>query len=403
MTVRFRPSCLFAGDASVADIAEIQAGEADDGCFVIPIMPWGRAITGEAGGPGEVVEASVSNLTARSLGLGADLFADIGPRGWRLHSRSTGRLMSAQRQARDVIARDLDACEQVWSNQAPGFGIRELTVEICGPMTLARNVELSNGESLLTDAGALRDLCQALQVGLQDHLAELRRRFNPEGFRVVVSEPAAADVATGAVRNAATDGYYPAVGAEELAGYWRELTSLGAEADHAASAVDVLFGFGIGRWTDIPLTALQTAGFIGLVLPMLSLQTNKQLDHAASLIDSGLQLELGALPDNARGAKRDEFTGQYVALDERVYATKVARLWDLIGFSREELLDKVRLTSAETMDTLSPQALRNHKQPKQLESSLATQPTTQSAQWLPTMMRGGARTADLLNRAVGDL
>ena len=75
---------------------------------------------------------AVANLTGRTLGLVADLGADLQPAGWRL----TDAAGIDQRRARSLLAQDLDTVEE----QAQGV-TGPFKVQVAGPWTLAATVE----------------------------------------------------------------------------------------------------------------------------------------------------------------------------------------------------------------------------------------------------------------------
>ena len=111
---------------------------------------------------------AVANLTGRTLGLVADLGADLQPAGWRL----TDAAGIDQRRARSLLAQDLDTVEE----QAQGV-TGPLKVQVAGPWTLAATVEKPRGDRVLADHGARHELAQALAAALAEHLADLGRRF----------------------------------------------------------------------------------------------------------------------------------------------------------------------------------------------------------------------------------
>jgi hypothetical protein len=97
-----------------------------------------------------------ADLIGRAAGLLVDLPVDLQPSGWRLVDRPGVDL----RRARDLLARDLDALEEV----AEGYA-GPLKVQVAGPWTLAATVERPRGDRVLADHGARRELAQALAEG----------------------------------------------------------------------------------------------------------------------------------------------------------------------------------------------------------------------------------------------
>ena len=120
--------------------------------------------------------------TGRTAALLTDLPVDLQPTGWRLVARQ-GR---DARRARDLLSRDLDALEEATQGQVPAT----LKVQAAGPWTLAATLELTRGERVLADHGAVDDLAASLAEGLRRHVADVATRL--PGVRVVLQldEPA---------------------------------------------------------------------------------------------------------------------------------------------------------------------------------------------------------------------
>jgi methionine synthase II (cobalamin-independent) len=89
------------------------------------------------------------------------------------------------RRAKDLLARDLDAFEQLAHAAPPAV----LKVQATGPWTLATLVELHRGDKVLADHGAVVDLAQSLAQGLADHLADLQGRFPSTTLVLQLDEP----------------------------------------------------------------------------------------------------------------------------------------------------------------------------------------------------------------------
>src|SRR5699024_2065017 len=128
-----------------------------------------------------------SDLIGRTAGLLEAVTVDRGPRGWRLTNRS----QLATRAMWDRMERDLDILEELWSD-----GVDTLKVQVVGRWTIAASLELANGYRAITGYGALRELSSALHVGIDGHLADVKKRF---GSKIIVQldEPLYADVLAG--------------------------------------------------------------------------------------------------------------------------------------------------------------------------------------------------------------
>lgn len=120
------------------------------------------------------------DLTGRGTALLADLHADLQPSGWRITARPS---RDGQR-AHDFLSRDLDALEET------GARPPVLKVQCVGPWTLAATIELSRGDRLLADPGAVEDLAQSLAEGLRLHLDDLGRRLPGTTLLLQLDEPA---------------------------------------------------------------------------------------------------------------------------------------------------------------------------------------------------------------------
>jgi methionine synthase II (cobalamin-independent) len=104
---------------------------------------------------------------------------DLQPSGWRI----TARPSRDGRRARDLLSRDLDALEQTEARPAV------LKLQAAGPWTLAATLELSRGDRILADHGAVADLTASLAQGLAEHLADVRRRLPGTTLLLQLDEP----------------------------------------------------------------------------------------------------------------------------------------------------------------------------------------------------------------------
>ena len=114
----------------------------------------------------------------RAGALLVDIAIDTAPRGYRIVARP-GRWPAG---LRACSPRTWTRLKKHGSWRAPG-GDRVVKVQAPGPITLAAQLELSNGHRALTDSGAVRDLAASLAEGVSVHRAELARRL---GATVVV-------------------------------------------------------------------------------------------------------------------------------------------------------------------------------------------------------------------------
>jgi len=122
-----------------------------------------------------------ADLAGRGAALLADLFVDLQPSGWRVVPRPS----RDGRRARDLLARDVDALEEAAHAAPPEV----LKVQATGPWTLAALLELTRGDRVLSDHGAVADLAASLAEGLRAHLADLARRFPGTRLVLQLDEP----------------------------------------------------------------------------------------------------------------------------------------------------------------------------------------------------------------------
>lgn len=253
-----------------------------------------------------------AGMVGRTLGLVAELDADLQPAGWRLTGTS-GAPAVDQRRARSLLAQDLDAVEEQAARHAGPF-----KVQLAGPWTLAAIVERPRGDKLVADHGARRDLAQALAVAVTDHVADVRRRL-PAADRIVVQldEPALPAVLAGSVPTAS--------------GFGRHRTVHPPEASEALGWVlDAIADAGGEPWvhccaSEAPLALLRGAGAKGLAVD-LSLVGAEGHDALAEAIEAGESVALGVVPT---AAPKD--VPSVTSLVERV------RRWlDMLGLDPEE-------------------------------------------------------------------
>lgn len=132
-----------------------------------------------------------ADLAGRGAALLADLHVDLQPSGWRMVPRPS----RDGRRARDLLARDLDALEEVAHGAPPAV----LKVQATGPWTLATVLELHRGDRVLADHGAVADLAASLAEGLRLHVADLQRRLPGTTVVLQVDEPSLPAVLTAQV------------------------------------------------------------------------------------------------------------------------------------------------------------------------------------------------------------
>jgi methionine synthase II (cobalamin-independent) len=160
-----------------AEAAAVVVGELGEppGLPALPELP-GR-------GPG-------ADMVGRAAALLADLPVDREPSGWRLAARPG---LDARRAA-SYLSHDLDAFEEALQDRTG-----PVKVAVAGPWTLAAALQLPRGEPVLSDAGAVRDLVQALAEGARAHVADVRRRLPGSEVVLQLDEPTLPAVLAGRV------------------------------------------------------------------------------------------------------------------------------------------------------------------------------------------------------------
>jgi methionine synthase II (cobalamin-independent) len=114
-----------------------------------------------------------ADLIGRAGALLVDIAIDTVPRGYRIAARPG----AVTRRAASLLGEDVDAFEEAWEKTGGARPGRAVKVQAPGPITLAAELELSNGHRAITDLGALRDLAASLAEGMALHRAEVARRL----------------------------------------------------------------------------------------------------------------------------------------------------------------------------------------------------------------------------------
>ncbi|MDX2972567.1 methionine synthase vitamin-B12 independent [Kribbella solani] len=230
------------------------------------------------------------DMLSRSVAVLTELAADLQPVGWRLTGGGDARASLDQRRARALLKEDLDVLEEYCDGyEGP------LKVQVTGPWTLAATVERPRGDKVLADHGARRDLAQALAAGVEEHLAEVRKRVPGAEVLLQVDEPALPAVLAGAVPTASGWSKHRSVdgpGAVELLSL---LTSAAPTVVHCCAARP-------------PIEVFTKAGAGGVAVDV-SLLNNAAWDQIAVAVEAGttvyagLVATTGAVPDKEQAAR----------------------------------------------------------------------------------------------------
>ena len=273
-------------------------------------------VVGELSDLPHLVELPARGLGADMIGragaLLVDLHFDISTRGYRL-----GPASAVSRRSLRLLREDLDALEEAW--ETAGFRDRgkSVKVQVCGPLTLAAEVELGNGHRVLADHGAVRDLTESLAEGVRQHIAEVGRRLGAEVV-LQLDEPSLPAVLAGTLTGVTGVDRVRAVPDPEAL---ELLNTVAAGALVHSCAAD----------TPLDLLRRSRADSVGVDL---SLIRTADLDRLGELLDAGKTLALGLVPA-VDPASRPSW---------RDLAAPAVKLVDRLGFPRATLGAQVVVT-----------------------------------------------------------
>ncbi|MDQ0735549.1 hypothetical protein [Arthrobacter agilis] len=270
-----------------------------------------RAVRGELGGanlpflPSLPARGPGSDAVGRTLGVLDELPFDLQPHGWRLVQRP-GR---DQRRAESALSSDINALGDIaGAEEVPA---PRLKLHLRGPLSLAAGVHLHNGERVLIDHGARRELYASLASGAADLVRRVSAVARGAELLLQLDEPDAEEILTGRVPTASGYRTLRAVDRREATEAW-DLVTGSALAAGAARTVLVPGG------GDVALDAARssTASALSLDLPRIS---DRRWEALAEDIEAGRLLELAILDPRA-------------ALPQvRVLAESVLAAWRRVG------------------------------------------------------------------------
>jgi len=293
------------------EAAKIATGAFEDFPF-LPELP--------ARGPG-------ADMIGRTAGLLVEVYARVEPSGWRIGDRP-GR---DTKRAWAWLGEDLDAFEEFTQGyEGP------LKVQAVGPWTLAASLELRNGEAVLSDPGACRDLAGSLAEGLRIHLDEVQRRVPGAQIVLQLDEPSLIGVLRGHVRSASGYRTYRAVDRQLVESALREVVRV-----HVDSPVVVH-----SCAPDVPFALLRRAGAAGVSFDF-SLLTERDDDVIGEAVEAGTRLFAGVVPgtDSALSDPAGSVMG-------------VRTLWRRLGLRPGLLAEAVTITPACGLAGASPEYAR---------------------------------------------
>ena len=254
-----------------------------------------------------------ADMVGRTVGLLVDIFAEVVPSGWRV-TRRPGR---DTRRAKDFMEWDLDAATEQYA------GAEWVKIQVCGPWTLASQVEVASGNRALVDDGAVDDMAASLTQGLLEHLAELGRRLPGTSFAVQIDEPALPLVIAGALSTPSGFGTVRAVDRSRVGQVLQSVTD--ALSDHPLIAHCC--------HPNAPLRLLRASGFPALSVDFTAIGTSAaKLDPIGELVEAGTVLLAGVVPGLEPVGRRKEL---------KDWAAPVLGTFDRLGFPRETLSARV--------------------------------------------------------------
>ena len=254
-----------------------------------------------------------ADAVGRSVGLLVDIFGEVVPSGWRV-TRRPGR---DTRRANDYLEWDLDAATEHYA------GADWVKVQVCGPWTIAAELELASGNRALTDSGAVDDIAASLTQGLLDHLAILRGRLPGTDFVVQVDEPVLPQVISGLLSTPSGFGTVRAT----------DTGRVGAVLQRVTDALGDVPMIAYCNHPSAPLRLLQASGFEALAIDFTELgRTAARLDPIGEFLEAGIVLLAGLVAEQQPTGRAPEL---------RRWAAPVLDVFDRLGFPRETLSARV--------------------------------------------------------------
>jgi hypothetical protein len=246
-----------------------------------------RAVRGELGGanlpflPSLPARGPGSDALGRTLGILVELPFDLQPHGWRLVQRP-GR---DQRRAESALSSDINALGDVaGAEERPAS---HLKLHLRGPLSLAAGVHLHNGERVLIDHGARREVYASLAAGAADLVRRVSAVARGAGVLLQFDEPEAGAILTGRVPTASGYRTLRAIDRREATEAW-DLVTASAAAAGAAGTILVPGG------GDVALDAARSSTATGLSLDLPGV-SDRHWEALAEDIEAGRPLELAIL------------------------------------------------------------------------------------------------------------
>jgi methionine synthase II (cobalamin-independent) len=272
-----------------------------------------------------------ADIVGRAGALLIDVAIDTVPRGYRVAARPG----AVTRRAASLLDEDIDALEEAWEIAGLRGSGRPVKVQAPGPITLAAELELSNGHRAITDLGAVRDIAASLAEGVAAHRASVSRRLDAPVV-VQFDEPSLPAAVAG--RLTGVTALSPVAPIDEtLATAMLDICAAAAGAEvsvHSCGAA-------------VPWKALQQSS-ISAVSVDAGMVDVADLDAIAEFVESGRVVVLGVVASSTPTRRP--------AVEE--IAAAVVAITDRLGFSRSALRDRIGVTPACGLAAATPQWAR---------------------------------------------
>lgn len=265
-----------------------------------------------------------ADMVGRTVGLLAELSADLQPTGWRLVDRPG---LDARR-TDALLRQDLDELAEAFDGHSG-----PLKLQVAGPWTLAGSLWLARGERVVVDTGACRDLVESLAEGLRAHVAAVRRLVPGADVVVQVDEPLLPAVLAGRLPTASGLGRLPAPDPQVVAaGLAAVLEAHGGETVVHCCAAD----------PPLPLLRSVGAGALSLDVALLG---PRGWEGVAVAVEDGIRLHAGAVPTDGTSPRAQDV------------ADRLESAWRRVGMPQGGLADLV-VTPACGLAGLAPDLAR---------------------------------------------
>jgi methionine synthase II (cobalamin-independent) len=282
-----------------------------------------------------LVELPARGLGADIIGRAGALLIDIAidtvPRGYRLVARPG----AVTRRAVSLLGEDIDALDEAWELAGLRGSGRPVKVQAPGPITLAAELELSNGHRAITDLGAFTDIATSLAEGVAAHRASVSRRLDTPVV-VQFDEPSLPAAVAGRLAGVTSLSSVAAI-EETLATTMLDICAAAAGAEVSVHSCG----------SSIPWKVLQDSAISAVAVDVGTLQAT-DLDAVGEFVESGRVVMLGVVASSAPSHRP--------AVEE--VATSAATITDRLGFGRSVLRDRIGITPACGLAAASPEWAR---------------------------------------------